>query len=211
MWLIYNVQVYSKVIQLYAYVTLYYINILFQIFYWKVILFFAIDYSFLLKLLQDIEYSFLCYTVGPCCFIYFICSIVYLLIPSLFFKDWFLRLPFVLFFPFNLKDNIIVSVILGRKGDTNTHPQCHQIIMLLSFFFFLFISGPSYSRLLFKSMSSLTSTSTGRSMLSSTGDVGLGPVTYFGLMRCEVYFLIPLFCSVMWFTLLLFWLCHVRP
>ena len=136
MWLIYHVQVYSKVIQLYAYVTLYYINILFQIFYWKVILFFTIDYYFLLKLLQDVEYSFLCYTVGPCCFIYFICSIVYLLIPSLFFKDWFLRLPFVLFFPFNLKDNIIVSVILGRKGDTNTHPQCHQIIMLLSFFLF---------------------------------------------------------------------------
>ena len=54
-------QVYSKVIQLYTYtyislyyIILYYINILFQI-------------LFHYMLLQDIEYIFLCYTVGPCC------------------------------------------------------------------------------------------------------------------------------------------------
>ena len=33
-------------------------------------------------LLQDIENSFLCYTVGPCCLSIFIYSSVYLLIPN---------------------------------------------------------------------------------------------------------------------------------
>ena len=42
-------QVYSKVIQLYIYIYIYF-QILFHY-----------------RLLQDIEYSSLCYTVGPCC------------------------------------------------------------------------------------------------------------------------------------------------
>ena len=56
--------VYSKVIQLYIY-----IYILFQI-------------PFYYRLLQDIEYSSLCYTVGPLLFIYFMYSSMYLLIPN---------------------------------------------------------------------------------------------------------------------------------
>ena len=50
-------QVYSKVIQLYIQLYMIYILILFQI-------------LFHYRLLQDIEYSSLCYTVGPCCLFY---------------------------------------------------------------------------------------------------------------------------------------------
>ena len=86
----------------------------------------------------------------------------------------------------------------GKKGrqkySLSISPNYHASQFCV-FFFSIYIWS-------FKSMSPLTSTPTGRSML--------GPVTSFGLMGCEVYFPIPIFFSGMWFTLLLFWLCHVR-
>ena len=122
----------------------------------------------------------------------------------------------------------------GERKTKMLTPNLTKLIMFLSFFCFylvllIVLGWPKSSfgffckmlwknlnelfgqprRLLFKSIYSLTSTSMGRSMLPCSGDVGLGRVTYFGLMGCEVHFLMPLFCSATWFTLFLFWLREV--